>query len=736
MLEFGSFFVAVVFTDVLSCRDVLLGVFRKGISFSAYWSSSFSFIWRCCTASLCATTPSGGRFLSGGSFSLEKSRRKYRSSPRAEPSSDFMQRCVQVVSAAVCRCAFRRLRHVIVARHTLFDSHGWLLGGAVALPLNNPARRQSTMPEKRFHCSVCKKAFRLEMAAKLHLQQVHGGEGTVEAGVGPGQPEDQTAQAPIGVFRNAPPQAPTVVTPVQPDLHERPARREKPAPKPLHQAEREVPPLVMERMLSVWDDIGLKRMGNQFVHSSMVMRVFAALPSESAEPLYGVISPEGENPFAGSGDVTSAGDSSDASGVAEANVYHLDMADAFAMATTTSFGPCRPAKCPNPFLIKYTREASKTTARSDAAEQQAAPVTPFGQLPMFGQLPSQSAPPQETPETATVATTTTTTTTVTAESSGTLVSSPFASGVDASPFAGSVNSPFAGGGYSPFASAEETPSAAADTVDAAAAAVTSTGELGAPPATPSPFLSAAAGANVSTSPFAAAASPFAASPFVSADAAVAGVNFTNTDASFAAATGAHPFHADVPAAAAAAQEPAAHVCSLCEKRFATHEGLRMHSKAKHSLDLPKEHSRRKRQSAPDLPAYIPSPVDLAMTSPFGLSSQATSWTDVELTPFAQSVSNITIAGKIVDTEVSQDGSTLLTVHVRDTNTSNSEMLTIRCSAEAMKAISKPFRRGDSVFACGSLRLLPIVDEKTNRTYASPVVHVTSPTGVVAKLNVM
>ncbi|SYZ70562.1 RNA_editing_comple_protein_MP63 [Leishmania braziliensis MHOM/BR/75/M2904] len=208
-----------------------------------------------------------------------------------------MQRRVGVLTAAAaCRCALRRLRHVW-ARPVHESGALASVNGASNAGLVEAVRNQSTIPDRRFHCSVCKKSFRLEMAAKLHLQQVHNSEGTVEAGAGPGQGEKEAQQTPVGVFRNAPPQAPTVVSPIVPDTHERSARRAKPAPKPLHQAEREVPGLVMEKMLSVWDDTGLKRMGNQFIHSTMVMRVFAARPSDCGEPLYGAVIPEGENPF-------------------------------------------------------------------------------------------------------------------------------------------------------------------------------------------------------------------------------------------------------------------------------------------------------------------------------------------------------------------------------------------------------------------------------------------------------
>lgn len=596
-------------------------------------------------------------------------------------------------------------------RDGLADSPGLFAGGVGRFSLTSSSRQQATTPDKRFHCSVCKKAFRLEMAAKLHLQQVHGGNGAVEAGAGPGLPEEQATPTPVGVFRNAPPQAPTVVTPVQVDPYERPGRREKPAPKPLHQADREVPSLVMDKMLSVWDDIGLKRSGGQFVHSSMVMRVFAARPSDSAELLYGVVNREGENPFEGG--AASQDSAGRPFGADECNIYSLNMSEAFAMASREALGPCRPAKCPNPFLMKVAREVNKVTPQAEAAELQTAPVTPFGQLAMFGQhqAPPPSPPaPQEAVDSDKVGT-----------ESNTLVSSPFGSGFDSSPFAGTATPLLADVAYSPFANAAEEEEPAPTPAPPNATAESPL------PAAPSPFLPAATAAS---SPFTAAASPFLASPFVAAnDAEPQAGSSARTEAPFSSADA---FAAAVPPAAA--EVPPAHVCSVCEKSFSTHEGLRMHSKAKHAIELPKEKAPSKLRTVPDLPAYIPSPVDLAMTSPFGSAKQVTPWAEVELIPYAQSMSNITIAGKIVDVEANKDGSVMLVVFVRGTSTSSDEAISVRCSSEAMRAISSPFVRGDAVFACGSLRLLPVVDERSKKMFASPVVYVTSPTGVVARLN--
>ncbi|KAG5490869.1 hypothetical protein JKF63_00991 [Porcisia hertigi] len=628
-----------------------------------------------------------------------------------------MQRRIGVSTAAACCSALRRVRHVSArSLYALAPVHPG--GNAFGAALLGTVRHQSATAERRFHCSVCKKAFRLEMAAKLHLQQVHSGEGSVEAGAGPGQGEEQAPPTPVGVLRNAPPQAPTVVSPLVSDAHERSTRREKPAPKPLHQAEREVPGPVMEKMLSVWDDIGVKQIGDQFVHSSMVMRVFAARPSDSAEPLYGTVNPEGENPFS-SRQHAPVAVSSITTNVEDANIYSVSMSDAYAMASGESFGPLRPARCPNPFHRKPTKDVARAATRVELVGQQTAPVTPFGQLPVFGQASPASAPtmPCATQDSSTKV--------------NTVVSSPFATSANDSPFAGTTDFPFSGQRYSPFASAGK--------LGGSAPVVPGIGGTSAAPygALASPFAGAGgAGTDAGegpTSPLSAVPSPFtaspqASSPFAAVDTAAVASGALGSDGALFAPISVSP--ARVPAE----ETPApTHVCTICEKSFSTYDGLRMHSKAKHAKELPKAPLVEKHE-VPDLPAFIPSPVDLTTTSPFGSSSQRSAWTEVELTPYAQSVSNITVAGRILETETTSDGTLFLSILVPDPAEKEAEVIPVRCSSDSLKAGGHALVHGDHVFACGSLRVFPVTDKKTQRTYCSAVVYVSFPTGIIAKLN--
>ncbi|KAG5464550.1 hypothetical protein LSCM1_00741 [Leishmania martiniquensis] len=611
-----------------------------------------------------------------------------------------MQRRIGAFAAAAAYCGALRWLRRVSASSLPGPRAVTAAYGSSSAALAEPVRNQSATPDRRFHCSVCKKSFRLEMAAKLHLQQVHSGEGTVELGSGPGQGEEQAPQTPVGVLRNAPPQAPTVVSPNVLETHERCARRVKPAPKPLHEAEREVPSLVMEKMLSVWDDTGVKRMGKEFIHSSMVMRVFAARPWDSAEPLYGAMTPEGENPFEGGPCAADAAPPITTNGE-KAKVYSISVSDAFAMATTESYGPLRPASCSNPFLRKLTKGAAITTTNAVLTKQQTAPVTPFGQLPMFGQAPSPAgAPVLSVVEEPSI-------------KGSNVVSSPFAAGVNDSPFAGKADSPFAGQGYSPFAATEESGNPAA-TAASATPSATAAGIL--PP-----------------SPFAAAPSPFhsssvAATTFEVEEAATVGRSAFGPDGELFTSVPATPENPQKNEVSAST-----HVCTVCKKSFSTHDGLRMHCKAKHGQELPRGPQKGKRE-VPDLPAFIPSPVDLTTTSPFGSPAQRSSWTEVELTPYAQSVSNITVAGRVLDCEVSSDGALLFSLFVPGSAEREAEVIPVRCSSGAHRAFGESLVRGDHVFACGSLRVLPFTDEKTQKMYSSAVVYVARPTGIIAKLN--
>lgn len=536
-------------------------------------------------------------------------------------------------------------------------------------PLAGGNRHQSSLTEKRFHCSVCQKSFRLEMAANLHLQQAHNGDGAIIAGAGPGQGESAT-QTTASVFTTAPPQGPTTVTTLSALQERRPHRRERPTPKPLHKPDVVLPPSVMEELLGVWDLMGLRRLEGMFIHSSMIMKVFAAKPDD--HPLYDPVVPEGDNPF------QSQVSNHAVASIAHGGVNGAVLDNAFVLASDVSYGPFRPASCPNPLSSTATTEVAKVRPKQvPVAEEPAdAPVTPYGKLPKFGEHLLTPHPSSDTAS-ATVA-------------------SPFAAAVQESPFAGHVDSPFATA-TSPFVSSEE---ALAPPVETA----------------PSPFTS-----------------PGAASPFVVEGCAVEAADYSPFGTL-------HPYIPGTPAdvssftssSAKPETPPPEHPCESCGRTFTSHEGLRMHAKAKHGIDLPRK-TVKKKQSIPELPAYIPSPVDLSMTTPFGSERKEQSWAETEVIPHAVSVSNITLTGRVLDIEPSKGGQsyTHITIFVNGETREDSERLTVLC---ASTNVPVSLQREDTVFVCGTLRLLPTYENRVNKYYSTPAVLVASPTGIMCKVS--
>ncbi|CBH15912.1 KREPA2 [Trypanosoma equiperdum] len=535
-------------------------------------------------------------------------------------------------------------------------------------------RFQSTT-DKKFHCSVCKKPFRLEMAAKLHLQQAHGGDGSVEAGPGPG-----VEASSVNVVSTP---VPSPISPVERtfvDEEERRPRRMRPTPKPLHQPDRDIPAAAMEEMLGVWDKIGLNRLEGNFVHSTMVMKVFAAPPDVSEIPLYEHVAPEGENPFDSLDHMTTG--TVDATYVGHDAFAEVDLVDPFVAAPDQTLNPFRAGKVRNPFtrISPTQREVVKPLQPPQPKEEPLkAPVTPFGQLPMFGQTREPSA------SFAAAAVS------VQAAANPNEVSSPFAAAVSSSPFVGQVASPFAPAqdvAGSPF---EASPCAAS-----------------------SPFVTAG---GQETSPFAAPSTP---------------ASFGQGSLFPPMGTGAPGFTAITETEQR--QQELEHGCPTCGKKFSTFEGAAMHSKSKHGivLESKKVKDRLNRKGVPDLPAYVPSPVDLSSTSPFGTRSAiGASWAETELIPHAQCVSNITIVGRVLDVSQASENVSHVTVFVEGERSGEEETLTLCCFGEVSQKIRGTLKRNATIFASGTLRLHPVYEASNNKYYVSPVVHVSMPTGTLA-----
>ncbi|ORC85503.1 putative RNA editing complex protein MP63 [Trypanosoma theileri] len=557
-------------------------------------------------------------------------------------------------------------------------------------------RRHQSTADKKFHCTVCMKAFRLEMAARLHLQQAHGGEGEVAAGPGPGpgsgteSPPAPNTSHPLHPLHPMPPVAP--VERNFGDDEDRRPRRQRPTPKPLHQPDREVPEVAMTELLGVWDKVGLSRLEGKFVHSTMVMKVFAARPDASEKPLYESVTPEGDNPFEKLEQVASGGVVSE-SYVGDEAFTDIDLSGPFAAAPDYTLNPFRAGRVDNPFTKTSTPqyEVNKPLKQLQQQQQQqqqkeepvTAPITPFGQLPLFGkqQVPKETITPNTSqPKVSDV----------------NEVSSPFSAAVSDSPFTGKVNSPFA-----------------SDFGDVAT------------PFESSPFTA--------TSPFTVPGMQQT-SPFTTTDAASP---FAQTGSTFPST---FPMTVGVPNIATMTQQeqsvPAPeHECPTCGKKFTTFDGAAMHSKAKHGIVLEgekKDKGKHQGRNVPDLPAYIPSPVDLSSTSPFGMKTTVSaSWAETELIPHAQCISNITIVGRVLDITQTLENVSQVTVFVQGEENGEEETMTLHCSGDINAKVRDTLKRNATVFVSGTLRLHPVYEATNNKYYMSPVVHVALPTGTLA-----
>ena len=148
------------------------------------------------------------------------------------------------------------------------------------------AANKTAMDDKKFHCSVCNKAFRLEAAGKLHLKQAHGGDGEINQGPGPGYSPPEKSSRPIDstVEHGA-------------DAFFRPSKKRSVMPRPLNKSVMDCPADAMQALLEQWDNIGEKRLGPKFIKSSRAKKVMA-VELDAEAPTYETKSQiPTENPF-------------------------------------------------------------------------------------------------------------------------------------------------------------------------------------------------------------------------------------------------------------------------------------------------------------------------------------------------------------------------------------------------------------------------------------------------------
>ena len=148
-----------------------------------------------------------------------------------------------------------------------------------------------------------------------------------------------------------------------------------------------------------------------------------------------------------------------------------------------------------------------------------------------------------------------------------------------------------------------------------------------------------------------------------------------------------------------------------------------HAKAKHGLVVPLTEPSQKR--VPDLPAYVPTAVDVTGATPFGQTVSAMSWGDIELIPHGCAMSNITIVGQVTTVEADKD-CVLVCVVVR-MDGEEDEIFKVRC----VGACPVGLKPAVTVLVCGALRLSPQFEQQSNKYYMHPYVAVAPPMGTIS-----
>lgn len=165
-----------------------------------------------------------------------------------------------------------------------------------------------------------------------------------------------------------------------------------------------------------------------------------------------------------------------------------------------------------------------------------------------------------------------------------------------------------------------------------------------------------------------------------------------------------------------------------------------HAKTKHNVELTpsgEEKKKRIKKQLPDLPPYVPSPVDMAATSPYGTMKQQgkqTSWSEIEMFPHALTFSNMELVGVVTEIEKGfklEAPVVQLTVHIAQTATTDDEELVVRCFGQDMvDLVAATVQEGSTVVVSGTLRMNPVLDSASGKYYNNPLVHVAMPTGSI------
>ena len=495
-----------------------------------------------------------------------------------------------------------------------------------------------------------------------------------------------------------------------------------------------LPVQVMTELLEVWDNVGSKRIPD-FITSNMIDKVKAGGPEPEPEPL-----PE-KPPSSPLWDHLIA--KKEAESAIAADELPASAPDPLAAATAADTG----AEAVEPPMGDADSTPSATSELAGSVE--AMPIVQSlhiieGFVDIDPKSPFALAGPKDL--------------------------SPFAPAAQRSPFLAVVDDSRSDVGKrltktaaeqppSPSMTTQQAPSpfAAAATAPSPFAAAS---PFGSPSQAPSPFAAAAGG----TAP-----SPFAASPFATADASQAPSPFATSDASaaspFAASTtpftgfampgadGASPFGlpmadptaANMPGAlqgsmmSDAPGEDKRFTCAHCGRAFKSEIGLASHCETKHGIKYEikagdgKENKQGK-QSIPDLPAYVPTPVDMSATAPFGSDKQkgeVTEWSDIEMFPHAHAFTNITVIGQVKS--ITKKTKNALEFSLRVVDDEGVEEVIPVSARGGQCALLQGAAEGTTLLVKGMLRLHPTHDDKQCKYYYDPKVHVDAFAGSLCEL---
>jgi hypothetical protein len=190
-------------------------------------------------------------------------------------------------------------------------------------------------------------------------------------------------------------------------------------------------------------------------------------------------------------------------------------------------------------------------------------------------------------------------------------------------------------------------------------------------------------------------------------------------------------------------------CTSCGRAFSTQAGLMTHYMSKHEMTVAAAQMKANgetgaegaaapssvssTQSIPDLPTFIPTPIDITAMAPQSLTEanpvEAMAWRDVTLVPTATSYTNIHIVGEVV-TVVHAEKQPVVELTVRHSAEEPNDSILVRCHGATAQAYLRDggVAAGSSVAVNGILRMRYREDPVARKLVCEPEVVVAAPVG--------